>query len=90
MIWKIAIIILCLLWVLPLVYVKQLKKIVKKYEDEIDDCESMERIYCRTTEDVQKEFARLKDLIDNQRKITNGWEHKIRILDEEIRKLKKE
>ena len=90
MIWKIAIIILCLLWFLPLVCVKHLKKIAKKYDDAIDDCETMERIYCRATEDVQKEFARLKDLIDNQIKITKGWEHKIRILGEEIRKLKKE
>ena len=89
MIWKIAIIILCLLWTLPLAYVLKLKKIAEKYDDVIDDCEAMARIYCRATEDVQSDFARLKDLIENQRKITNGWEHKIRILDEEIRKLKK-
>ena len=94
MFWKIVIIILCLLWWLPILYMwrsmKKIKRVENYLDDEIDDYESMVRLYRRDTKENIKEIERLNKMIDNQRQITNGWEHKIRILDEEIRKLKKE
>lgn len=94
MIWKVVIVILCLLWWLPMVYMwfsmKRINKLIEEYEEVTDDCEAYVRIYRSTTEQVQKSFGRLEDSIDNQRKIVNGWQHKIDIMDRDIRKLKKE
>lgn len=90
MIWKIVVIILCLLWWLPIVYMwlsmKQIKKLKLDYEDAEEVCECFTRMYRCVTKEAEKEFVRL----DNHEKIVNGWEHKIRILDEDVRKLKKE
>lgn len=94
MFWKIVIIVLCLLWWLPIVYVWKSMKKIKDYEDyldnEIDYYDTKIRAYHLAMKDTQKGFDKLKDAIENQRNIVNGWAHKIRILDEEIRKLKKE
>lgn len=94
MIWKIVIIILCLLWWFPIVYVWNKMSLIKKYEDYLDNeekCLDKEiRAYHLAVKDMRKEFDRFDKGIDDQRRIVNGWEHKIRILDEDIRKLKKE
>ena len=94
MIWKIVIIVLCLVWCLPIVYVWFKTKSIRGYEAyldrENDHCDITIRTYEIATRDVKEEFTRLNDSIENQRKIVNGWQHKIEIMDYEIRKLKKE
>lgn len=94
MIWKIIIIILCLLWWLPIVYMWHKTRWFKKYEDYLDnteECLETEiRAYHLAVKDIQKEFDRLTTSLDEQRKSVNGWQHKIQIMDEQIRKLKKE
>ena len=94
MIWKIVIIILCLLWCLPIVYVWFKTKRIKDYEDYLDNesdyYDATIRAYEIATKEIKKDFVRLDDAIENQRKIVNGWQHKIEIMDCEIRKLKKE
>lgn len=94
MFWKIVIIVLCLLWCLPIGYVWNSMKKIKNYEeyleDETDYYDATLRAYHLAVEDTQEGFKKFEDAIENQRKIVNGWQHKINILDEEIRKLKKE
>ena len=93
MIWKIVIIVLCLVWCLPIAYMWFSMKKIKKYEDyldnEIDYYTIKTKAYHLAVEDMEKEFAKWENAIDNQRKIVNGWEHKIDIMDRDIRKLKK-
>ena len=93
MIWKIIIIVLCLLWWLPIGYMWFSMKHIKKYEDYLDN-ESVYydvriRAYHLAVEDMEKQFVKFETAIEDQRKTVNGWKHKIAILDEEIRKLKK-
>ena len=94
MIWKIVIIILCLLWWLPIVYMWWSMKKLKKYEDYLDDerdsCEAAIRAYKYAVKDIVKEFNRLDSSIEDQRKIVNGWQHKIDIMDRDVRKIKNE
>lgn len=94
MFWKIIIIVLCLLWWLPIVYMWYSMKKIKKYEEyldnEIDYYDVKIRAYHLAVEDMEEEFDRFEKAIDNQRKIVNGWQHKIDIMDRDIRKLKNE
>lgn len=94
MIWKVIIIILCLLWCVPLIYVWHKTKWLKRYEDDLDNksdyYDASIRAYKFAVKDITKEFNRIDNSVENQRKIVNGWEHKIAIMDSEIRKIKKE
>ena len=92
MIWKVIIIILCILWCLPMIYVWHKTKWLKRYEDDLDNqsdhYDASIRAYHLAVADVTKEFNRIDNAIDDQRKIVNGWQHKIDIMDRDIRKLK--
>lgn len=94
MFWKIVIVVLCLLWWLPIVYMWKSMKKIRNYEDYLDNesdyYDVKIRAYHLAMKDTQKGFDKLENAIENQIKIANGWEHKIRILGEEIRKLKQE
>ena len=94
----IVLVIMSFLSWLPMTYMCcQMKRIKKNeeyrdddYDDDYDDeeYETIIRTYKAAVKDIQKEFDRLDSSIENQRKIVNGWQHKICIMDEEIRKLK--
>jgi archaellum component FlaC len=69
-------------------------KWLKRYEDDLDNksdyYDASIRAYQLAVKDITKEFNRIDNSVENQRKIVNGWEHKIAIMDREIRKIKKE
>ena len=94
MMWKIIIIVLCVLWFLPMVYMWHSMNKIKKYEEYLDNendyYDVKIRAYHLAVKDIQKEFDKFEKEIDNQRKIVNGWQHKIDIMDRDIRKLKNE
>ena len=90
---KICFVAMCLLWCLSMGYtwlsMNKIKKIKDKLEDYDDECEYMSRQYYRAVGEIQKDFGDIEKQIDNQRKVTNGWEHKIDILDRDFKKMKK-
>lgn len=89
----IIVIILCLSWCLSMGYTGLSMNKIKRLKDELDeyveDYEHMHRQYYYAIGEIQKDFGNIEKQIDNQRKITNGWEHKIDITDRELKKLKK-
>ena len=92
MIW-IIVIILCLLWCLSTVYtclsMNKIKRLKDELDEYVDDYKHMHRQYYYAIGEIQKDFGNIEQQIDNQRKITNGWGHKIDIIDRELKKLKK-
>ena len=89
----IFVIVLCLLCCLLIGYVwfsmHKVKKLKDELEDYVDDYDHMHRQYYRAIGEIQKDFGNIEKQIDNQRKITNGWEHKIDIIDRELKKMRK-
>ena len=102
MILEFVLIVLCLLLWLPIVYMLlsikttlQTTNNIKNDDDyddddDDDDYDAVMYAYKRATRDIEAGFVRFEKEIENQRKIVNGWQHKIDIMDRDIRKLKKE
>ena len=92
MIWIVAII-LCLLCCLSMGYVwfsmNKIKKLKDELVDYVDDYDHMQRQYYYAIGEVQKDFGNIEKQIDNQRNVTNGWGHKIEILDRDFKKMRK-
>lgn len=100
MIWKIVIIVLCLLWSLPMIYMwfsmKRLKSAEDYLEAKEDYLDTIEhqlnteiKAYHLAIKDIKKDFDKYDDSLNEQRKILNGWQHKFEIMDSDIRKIKK-
>ena len=86
------VVILCVLCCLLIDYVwfamNKMKKLTDKLEDYEDEYEHMCHQYYRAIGEVQKDFGNIEKQIDNQRKVTNGWGHKIDIIDRDLKKMK--